>query len=216
MNNPILWIVVIVVCIALFLLITYYKNYLLNKLLMCLKEQNFDEFMKILDSVACKYVYPAFNREYLRLNAYVLKGDLQCVRDQFDCLLRMRKTRQQETDICTKAFYFYIDEQNVERANAILETIKALKEDSLLQECTIIFDVFLMKSIAYIDEMEQTIDSVDGVNKGMFHYMLAMQYGYKEDENKRLQHLLSAYDLLRNTPYELRIKALLDEAESTQ
>lgn len=216
MNNPIVWMVMIVVFIASFLFVTYYKNYVLKQLLTYLKEQKYDEFMKKLDSFSCKYFYPAFNREYLRLSAYVIKGDLQKVRDQFDCLLQMRKNRKQEIDVYTKAFYFYIDEQNEEKAHALLQKIKELKEDALLQECTIIFDIFLKKSTAYIDDMEQSIDQMEGANKGMFHYMLAMQYGYLHEDTKRLHHLTFAYDLLRNTAYELRVKTLLEEAEKAQ
>lgn len=206
----IVWVVVFGVMILTFIGVNLYKTYLFKKLIRALQDQAFDQFFKTLDSFVCKYFYPAFNREYLRMNAFVLQGDKQRVEAQFDLLLGMRKNKQQNLDICVKAFYYYVDEQNEEKAYAMRKRIEETKENSVIQEVSLIYDVFIRKTSEHIPAMEEALDQSEGVNLGMFHYMLGVQYAYKNDQVKRSYHLEQAYALLKNTPYEMKIAQMLE------
>lgn len=211
MDKIFVWIIVFAVMAFTFIGVNLYKNYLFKKLIMALQNQQFDCFFKTLDSLVCKYFYPAFNREYLRMNAFVLQGDQEQVNAQFELLLAMRKNKKQDLDVSVKAFYYYVDEQNKEKTTAMLERIRAAKEPVILQECTLIYDVFIKQSSSHITEMEEALDQCEGVNLGMFHYMLATQYGYQNEKEKRSHHLEAAYELLKNTPYEIKIARVLEE-----
>ena len=40
-----------------------------------LNQKRFDDLFELLDSKLVRYLFPEYNREYLRLNAYLVKGD---------------------------------------------------------------------------------------------------------------------------------------------
>ena len=175
-----------------------------------LQKQDFDAFFKRLDTLSCKYFYPPFNREYMRLNGYVLKGDKKKVEECFELLLQMRKSKKQELDVVIKAFYYYIDENNKRKCKALLERMKTIADESITQECEVLYDILLEEETKYIDDMEEQLkdEELQDAQKGMFHYMLALQYNYKHDEKKKKEHLDAAAKALKGTPYEMKINEL--------
>lgn len=187
------------------------KNSIMNRLMKYLRTGDFTAYFKILDSLSCKYFYPPFNREYMRMNAYVMQSNQAKVEEQFDLLLHMRMNKKQEMDVVVKAFYYYIDEDNDTKTSELLARMKKMGDEALTQECQIVYDIFIQKAIKYIDTMlEQLRDpEVTGINRGMFHYMLAVQYANNKDAKEEMVHLEKALDDLRGTPYEPRINTLL-------
>lgn len=215
--KPIFWIVFIVVLIAGFLITNLWKNSIFNKLLRDLQTQNFDDFTKRLDSLSCRYFYPPFNREYMRLNSYFLMADEQKIKEQFDMMLHMRMNKKQELDICIKAFYFYLDEGNKRKVHELLKRIHEKdKKEEVYTQCRIMSDIMLDHSTAYIDAMEQQVKEAKDMDRGMFHYMLALQYSYLGNTKKEMQHLRSASIDMKGTPYELKINALLKEQKNNR
>lgn len=203
--------IAIAIAIVLFIAMQYWKQSIFKKLLKHLQKGDFDAYFKTLDSFGCKYFYPVFNREYMRLNAYMMKGDLGKIEETFETLLRIRKSKKQELDVSIKAFYYYLDEKNKSKCKKLLAVIKRSGDEAILNECQIIYDIFLCKETKYIDMMEEQIKDPDciGVNKGMFDFMLALQYGYLEDHKKEVKHLQAAKVELKDTPYAVKIDQLL-------
>lgn len=200
----------VVLTIVLVVATQVWKQRILKKLMEALQKQDFDAFFKRLDTLSCKYFYPPFNREYMRLNGYVLKGDKKKVEECFELLLQMRKSKKQELDVVIKAFYYYIDENNKRKCKALLERMKTIADESITQECQVLYDILLEEETKYIEDMEEQLkdEALQDAQKGMFHYMLALQYNYKHDEQKKKEHLDAAAKSLKGTPYELKIREL--------
>lgn len=211
MNKTIIIIAVFVVTAVVCLLLSkYLKNKILKRLLTDLKEGNFDDYFQTIDSMICKFYYPTFNREYMRMNGMVMKGEKQDVEDQFDVMLNMRMNQKQEIDIVMKAFYYYLEDENKKKAKQLLERIRKFGED-YFTESEIMFNVCLEGSTQYIEEMEEALKDPEckDANRGMFLYMLGLQYGNDNQKKKMKDYLHQAQGLLKGTPYELKIRALL-------
>lgn len=213
MNNMKIEILILatVIVVISFGLTQYMKQAIFKKLLRNLQQGNFDVYFKTLDSFWCKYFYPVFNREYMRLNAYMMKGDKEKVEECFAILLRIRKAKKQELDIAIKAFYYYLDEENKRKCKELLQIIKKSENEAVLNECQIIFDIFLCKETKYIEMMEEQLKDTTctGLNRGMFDFMLGLQYGYRKEHEKEMAHLQAAKKELKDTPYMKKIDDLL-------
>ena len=69
-------ILAVVITIVLIVGTQVWKQSILKKLLKHMQQGDFDAiFQGFLDSLPCKYFYPPFNREYMRLNGYIMKAD---------------------------------------------------------------------------------------------------------------------------------------------
>lgn len=186
------------------------KSSIFKKLLKELKEGNFDDYFHTIDSLICKLYFPPFNREYMRLNGYVIKGNKADVDAQFDVILNMRLAKKQEIDVSMKAFYYYIEDENKVKAKQLLERIRKFGED-YFNESEVMYNICIEKSIQYIDEMEEALKDPEckEMNRGMFLYLLGLQYEIDNQKKKMKECLREAQGLLKGTPYELKIRALL-------
>ena len=176
-----------------------------------MQQGDFNAYFKLLDSLPCKYFYPPFNREYMRLNGYIMKADKKKIEECFDLILSMRMNKKQELDVVIKAFYYYLDEDSKKKCKTLLERMKKIADESITQECQVIYDILLEEKTSYIDDMEEQLknEELQEAQKGMFHYMLALQYSYLKDEKKKKEHLQAASKDLKGTPYEMKINQLM-------
>ncbi len=89
--------------------------------------------------------------------------------------------------------------------------MKKIADESITQECQVIYDILLEEKTSYIDDMEEQLknEELQEAQKGMFHYMLALQYSYLKDEKKKKEHLQAASKDLKGTPYEMKINQLM-------
>ncbi|MEG0330092.1 MAG: hypothetical protein RR537_06690 [Longicatena sp.] len=210
MNYTVIIVFVVTAIVCLFVT-QYVKQRTIQRLLKDLREGNFEDYFKTLDSFLCKYFYPPFNREYMRLNAFVMQGLKKKVEEQFDLLLTMRMNKKQEIDVVVKAFYYYIDEENKTKTSELLTRMKNMNDESISNECQIVYDIFIEKETKYIDTMNEQLKDKDctGINRGMFNYFLAIQYANMKEHKKEIDCLEKALTDLKGTPYEIRINNML-------
>lgn len=205
------WIIFTLIIVVSFVGSTFLKNNIFNKLLKDMQKQDFDTFFKRLDSFTTKLFYAPFNREYMRLNAYFLMGDEKKIKEQFDLILTLRMSKKQDIDISLKAFYFYIDDKNKQKIEEMLQRIQKCGNEEIYTQCKIMSAIVIDKSIEYIDDMEAQVKQCEGIDRGMFHYLLGFQYLNKKDTPKAMEHLQSAQKDLKDSPYELKIKQIIKE-----
>lgn len=187
-----------------------YKKHLVKKFFRCLQQRDFDTFFKATDCLASKYFFPYFNRLYMKLNAYIIMPDQKKVEETFEELLKLRLNKKQNLDVSIKAFYYYVDEGSKKKCKELLERIKGLENETAMQECQMIFDIFLDKKANYIEDMEAQLKDAEGVNKGMLYYMLGMQYDNLGNQTKGKEYMSEALTFLKGTPYEMKITEMMN------
>lgn len=135
-----------------------------------------DELILYLDRPLVKRLYPKYNQLYMTFNADLLKGDAREASRVLDALLAMKTEQNQREDLVVKAFGFYMDAGEYDRAKALMEEIRGLSDAELAMECAQMFEILAEKSTAYIEEMTERLTSLEKDDKVQTCLLLAAQY----------------------------------------
>ncbi len=66
----------------------------------------------------------------------------------------------------------------------MLQRIQKCGNEEIYTQCKIMSAIVIDKSIEYIDDMEAQVKQCEGIDRGMFHYLLGLQYLNKKDTPK--------------------------------
>lgn len=185
MNSTLLVaIILIVMAIVLSIVMQILKIRKQNKMIADLQAGDFNSFDKTVNSFIVKVLFPRYNLEYLKLNAYILQGKEEEIDLQFDFLLNARKNKAQKEDITMKAFNYYVGMENKEKSHKLIEEIKTFTNERMVQEATIMYDVFVLKKANHIDEIMEMMEGMGDAQKGINEYLLSVQYENIGDKEK--------------------------------
>lgn len=106
-----------------------------KKLRAAMMDGRFDEFLSRVESRLCRTALPAYTREHLKLNAYLMQGDTGQVAAQFDRMLALRLPKRERRDLVGKAFTFFADQRDRPRAEQLLEEIRTWNDGDFEAEC---------------------------------------------------------------------------------
>ena len=196
MDNIWVWVLIGVIVLVVILI----RNYLLRKtytkkIMKAMSEEDYDRFYHILDSFWCKFALHPADREMMRLSAVLSQGDTAKIEDQINLMLHMRMKKKRKAAVAMQGFYFYVEMKNRRKADKMISI------------------VLLRKEAKYIHEMQAYYDNaVADEQKGMFAYLLGLEYKYKNDTRKSKKYLKEALQKLKGTPYEEEIRGLLSES----
>lgn len=173
------------------LAITIYilKKARFQKMLLALQTQNFDDFFELTNKTSSKYLFPRFNLEYLKLNAYILKGDSKKIAESFDFIFTMRMSQKQKDDVYMKAFNYYVSLEDKKKTKELIEIIETFKNEALKREARTIYDIFILKKANYVEAMENDLPNMDNAQKGITEYLLSVQYTNINNKKKAEEYL---------------------------
>lgn len=177
----------ILLAIAMFIITKVLKTKKQNELITKIQLGDFEGFHKVANSFLIKMLFPRYNIEYLKLNAFILEGDESKITGQFDHLMSARKNKAQTEDITMKAFNYYVGIEDKVKCKQLIETINTFTNERMVQEANIMYDVFILKKGNHIDEMLASLDALTDAQKGVNEYLLSVQYnniGDKENAKK--------------------------------
>ena len=176
----------VVICLACILIISglqsLIKKIKQNKLFGYLQKQDFEGFEKELDSSLCVLFIPSFNREYLRMNAYLMQGDLKKIESQLEVLLKMKTNKVQRKQVIIRSFDYYVNQLNKPKSKKLLNEIKQTKDEKLISHCQMMYDILIEKKTKYIDQLEKQLHQGSIAEQGMAAYLISLQYGYLNDK----------------------------------
>ena len=168
------------------------KRALFDQLQHLLSLERFDDFFELIDSKQAELVFPEYNRQYFKLNAYLMQGDTEQANQMLEHLLSLKSSKAQRRDLVLKAFNIYMAQENAERGQAMLHEIEGWDEPQYEQikiDSRRLFDISMHDSTAYIEDMERERASADAARKSQLDLMLAMQYETLGNHEKRDEYL---------------------------
>ena len=168
------------------------KRTMFSKLQYLLAQGQYDEFFRMIDSRIARLVYPDYNRQYFKLNAYIFKGDWKEANAVLDDLLARKVSDEQRRDLVVKAFNIYLGLKKAKKAKALLEEMESWRDPkyrSVQQDSRMMYDIAIAKSHAYIEQMEKQLEHSSGAARSRLDYLLAIQYENKGDKVKRDEYL---------------------------
>ena len=168
---------------------------------------DFDGVIKTLSGPVASFCLPKYNQEFMRLNAYEAKQDVEGVQRTLDAMLGLRATPEQRRILLSRALMQGDEERATHVLDLIdshvgkcqgdaLEAAKELKRDSRQT-----FNIAFRGSYAYIAEMEHALAGADADERARLNYYLSLQYGNKGDEKRSREYLdriAKSYGLVPN------------------
>ena len=182
MDTKTLGIVLLLLSICCLIFVELKKRKTFLELRNKLNQRDFGGYFILLNSAFAKFVFPVYNRNYMKLNAYMLLDD----GDEIDALLKEMLQMN-----------YYVEQEDQEKAKVLLSEIETFNDEKMKAESRKIYNIFLLKTHQYIKEMEQQLQNVTGVEKGFLEYLLYLQYENKGDQKKSRYYLeLSQKDMI--------------------
>ena len=157
----------------------------LNKFALLLRDVRCDEALELLDKPSSKWLYPPFNREYMKLNAYLVKDDAEGASRQFDVLLTMRSSKNQRSEVVVKAYRFYMEHERYKDAKPLLDEIEKTAEKGVAEESRLMWEIFAENDSSHIAEMEQQFEEAKRPQQRMrLALLIATQYEHAHEKSK--------------------------------
>ena len=191
-NNTILMIAAVALVIVLSIGVNIKKRNLFQKLQSLLAHEQYDELFQLLDAPLTRLLYPEYNLSYFKLNAYLVKEDIQAANKLLEELLSRKLSKRQRYDLVIKGFNIYLSQENRKRAQELLEEIESWQDEqmnTIQHDCRRTYDIVILDSSNYIDEMEQELEGAQGMARGRIEYFLALQYENRGDHAKHDEYL---------------------------
>lgn len=192
-NKIILIAVMVVLVIGEPLTRLLFKKYYLNKVSILFTKKDFKAIDALLDRKFVKFIFEPYNIEYLKLNEAMLSGSKKHINQQFEILSKMKLKEKQKEDVYLNAFNYYLSEEDDKNANKYYRLIKTLKNENLIKNVEISYDVFVNEGYKYIDDVLKEYSICPESEKFINEYLLSIMYKNKGDKQK-----FEYYDKLAN------------------
>ena len=165
------------------------KRTTFKRLQQLMAAKQWDEFDRLLDGKLTSMLYPRYNRDYLRLNSYLLREDHKRADEMFNLLLGLNLPKMQRVDLVIKAFNYYVGQEDRKKSKELLHEIEGFEggqAEAVAHECQLMYDTMILKRHNDIPELERMLKEAgdDKVKSCRLEYLLALQYKNKGDEAK--------------------------------
>ena len=181
------YIIIAVVLIGSFLIHQFITKILEKKYTQSLMKsitEDEETFSKNLDSLAVKYIIPIFNREFLRLNYYIIHSNDKKVKEQLSFMEGLKMNNAQHLSLYQTAFKYFItinkktDARNISRKiNAFVDEHNLDKDIKTQYEMEI--KIYLDKDINAIPYIDSILEECSDQEKAIRY--LEKTYIYKEN-----------------------------------
>jgi hypothetical protein len=174
--NPIT-IALIAAAAAYFIVEQVMRSTRFNKFALLLRDGRCDEALDLLDKPSSKWLFPPFNREYMKLNAYLVKEDAEGASRQLDVLLTMHLSKKQREETVVRGYRFYMEHERYKDAKPLLEEIESTAEEPVAKESRLMWEIFAENDSSHIGEMEEQYEKSKSPQQRMrLALLIATQY----------------------------------------
>ena len=96
------------------------KERRMQRLVACIRQKDTERFLNLAQSRFTRFLFPPYNIEYLKLNAYLMEEDTEKIDAQFDKMLQFHLSKEQDQDLTMKAFNYYLGAENRKKTRELL------------------------------------------------------------------------------------------------
>ena len=191
MDWQLIGIVIVVLCVVSFAYTEIEKRMTFSRYEALFARGDFEGCLRLLDRRIVRLIYPAYNRLYMRLNVQMCLDNAEESRRIIDEMLGLMITEEQRRVLVLRAFNFFVEQEDYDRAKELLEELRATKSvpAEQLAECERTYAIFAEKSSAYIKEMEDGLRTAKDTEKATLLYLLSVQYENRGDQRRANEYL---------------------------
>ena len=160
-----------------------FRNNITNKLTRLLLEGKFEQFDKLTDKPFTKYFIAPFNLDFIKMNSYLARGDEEKIDAIFERFDRYRLNKAQKTAVYGNAFYYYLSQEDNEKARKYYQAMKDNGDPKLdMSGMVRLYDIYLENGYQYLDETLEKYQTAKESEKPQLEGMLAKMYENKGDK----------------------------------
>lgn len=207
-------VIVGIIVLVLILIPQIMRQVMYKKIMNDLSNKNYDAAQKKLDGFWCMFTFSPYNREFLRLNAFMMQGDREKIEAQFDNMFdQLRMNKKQTYVLAQRAFYTYLETGEHEKAAVMLEKCKASGKEGSTKNMQLMYDVMVDHKSNHIEEVQTRLETLqqkeDAYSKeanrvriGIYEYLIGLQYLNQQNKKMSRTYFEKARTHCKNSPYE--------------
>lgn len=189
MDLRLIGIIVVALCVISLVYTEVQKRLIFSRYEKLFEKGDFEGCLRVLDGPVAKIVYPRYNQLYMRLNAQMCLADADASRRTIDEMLELSSSDKQRLVLLLRAFNFFVEQEDYERAGELLEELREKASPEQLAGCERTYAIFAEKSAAYVDQMEAKLKDASGPERTTLLYLLSVQYENKGDVKRANEYL---------------------------
>lgn len=189
MDLRLIGIIVVALCVISLVYTEVQKRLIFSRYEKLFEKGDFEGCLRVLDGPVVKIVYPRYNQLYMRLNAQMCLADADASRRTIDEMLELSSSDKQRLVLLLRAFNFFVEQEDYERAGELLEELREKASPEQLAGCERTYAIFAEKSAAYVDQMEAELKDATGPERTTLLYLLSVQYENKGDVKRANEYL---------------------------
>lgn len=189
MDLRLIGIIVVALCVISLVYTEVQKRLIFSRYEKLFEKGDFEGCLRVLDGPVAKIVYPRYNQLYMRLNAQMCLADADASRRTIDEMLELSSSDKQRLVLLLRAFNFFVEQEDYERAGELLEELREKASPEQLAGCERTYAIFAEKSAAYVDQMEAELKDATGPERTTLLYLLSVQYENKGDIKRANEYL---------------------------
>ena len=189
MDLRLIGIIVVALCVISLVYTEVQKRLIFSRYEKLFEKGDFEGCLRVLDGPVAKIVYPRYNQLYMRLNAQMCLADTDASRRTIDEMLELSSSDKQRLVLLLRAFNFFVEQEDYERAGELLEELREKASPEQLAGCERTYAIFAEKSAAYVDQMEAELKDATGPERTTLLYLLSVQYENKGDVKRANEYL---------------------------
>lgn len=189
MDLRLIGIIVVALCVISLVYTEVQKRLIFSRYEKLFEKGDFEGCLRVLDGPVAKIVYPRYNQLYMRLNAQMCLADADASRRTIDEMLELSSSDKQRLVLLLRAFNFFVEQEDYERAGELLEELREKASPEQLAGCERTYAIFAEKSAAYVDQMEAELKDATGPERTTLLYLLSVQYENKGDVKRANEYL---------------------------
>ena len=189
MDLRLVGIIVVALCVISLVYTEVQKRLIFSRYEKLFEKGDFEGCIRLLDGPVAKIIYPRYNQLYMRLNAQMCLADADASRRTIEEMLELRSSDKQRLVLLLRAFNFFVEQEDYERAGELLEELREKASPEQLAGCERTYAIFAEKSAAYVDQMEAELKDATGPERTTLLYLLSVQYENKGDVKRANEYL---------------------------
>ena len=160
----------------------YTQKYISSKLTDYLYSGDFVNFEKLINKRYIKYLIHPFNVDFLKLNEAIFKQDKKEIEKRFNMFDNTSLTDKQKTTIYQKAFFYYLQNEDVKKLEKYYLLIKESEDKTLFNNIDDIYKIVVLKSTDKLNQYKKAFE--ENNQNPMLAFLL--YHMYRNSDNKKL------------------------------
>ncbi|MEA5026778.1 MAG: hypothetical protein VB012_03875 [Erysipelotrichaceae bacterium] len=178
-------VLVLFVCSVVFeIILSSMKKKRQNELMGLFLAGELEQFDELLNRKSTKFFIPIYNSIVLNVNKAILIKDEKLLNEMLNKAEKIKMNDEQKTHLYSKAFSYYVSTDNNLGKEQTYKKVLECRDSQLKKYVMMVYDVFVKKGFAYLNEAEEMLKIAEGEDKNNLLTLIGTMYINKKDIEK--------------------------------